>query len=134
MRYSKFLLVPLAIALIAIDPPVVLFVLFGGFALSGPIGWSLAQDSASGRATAAAGRGRLSRWTRDAARSLEALGVTAYVPRRGRAGAPAAQAAAGPAAMDWKTLAATVRECTLCGLCATRTQTVFGTGRSSARG
>jgi len=33
-------LVPLAIALIAIDPPVVLFVLFSGFALSGPIGWT----------------------------------------------------------------------------------------------
>lgn len=40
VRYSKFLLVPLVIALIAIDPPVVLFVLFSGFALSGPIGWS----------------------------------------------------------------------------------------------
>lgn len=40
VRYSRFLLVPLVIALIAIDPPVVLFVLFGGFALSGPIGWT----------------------------------------------------------------------------------------------
>ncbi|MFZ2507199.1 MAG: CDP-diacylglycerol--serine O-phosphatidyltransferase [Steroidobacteraceae bacterium] len=40
VRYSRFLLVPLVIALIAIDPPVVLFVLFGGFALSGPIGWA----------------------------------------------------------------------------------------------
>ena len=40
VRYSKFLLVPLVIALIAIDPPVVLFVLFSGFALSGPIGWT----------------------------------------------------------------------------------------------
>ena len=40
VRYSKFLLVPLAIALIAIDPPVVLFIMFGGFALSGPLGWA----------------------------------------------------------------------------------------------
>jgi DNA polymerase len=71
----------------------------------------------------------------DARRSsaLEALGVTAYVPRRGPTGPSAAQAAAGPAAMDWNALAATVRECTLCGLCATRTQTVFGTGDVRAR-
>ncbi len=73
----------------------------------------------------------------DARRSsaLEALGVTAYVLRRGLAGAAAAQvpAATAPAAMDWTTLAATVRECTLCGLCATRTQTVFGTGDVRAR-
>jgi DNA polymerase len=73
----------------------------------------------------------------DARRSsaLEALGVTAYVPRRGPAGAAAAQvpAATTPAAMDWTALAATVRECTLCGLCATRTHTVFGTGDVRAR-
>jgi CDP-diacylglycerol--serine O-phosphatidyltransferase len=40
VRYSRLLLVPLVIALIAIDPPVVLFLLFGGFALSGPLVWS----------------------------------------------------------------------------------------------
>ena len=40
MRYSKLLLVPLVIALIAIDPPVVLFAMFGSYALSGPLGWS----------------------------------------------------------------------------------------------
>jgi CDP-diacylglycerol--serine O-phosphatidyltransferase len=28
------------IALIAVDPPLVLFLLFGGFALSGPLVWS----------------------------------------------------------------------------------------------
>ncbi len=39
VRYSRLLLVPLVIALIALDPPLVLFVLFGGFALSGPLGW-----------------------------------------------------------------------------------------------
>mgnify|MGYP001230936291 FL=1 len=71
----------------------------------------------------------------DARRSsaLEALGVTAYVLRRGPTGAPVAQAAAVPAAMNWNALAATVRECTLCGLCVTRTQTVFGTGDVRAR-
>lgn len=53
---------------------------------------------------------------------LEAMGVHAYVPR------PALSA--GP---DWATLAATVRECRLCGLCETRTQTVFGTGDLRAR-
>ena len=40
VRYSRLLLVPLVIALIAIDPPLVLFLLFGGFALSGPLVWS----------------------------------------------------------------------------------------------
>lgn len=40
VRYSRLLLVPLVIALIAIDPPVILFALFGGFALSGPLVWS----------------------------------------------------------------------------------------------
>jgi len=73
----------------------------------------------------------------DARRSsvLDVLGVTAYVPR-GRQGCGAAAgrpAAAGPAAMDWTELAGAVRECTLCGLCATRTQTVFGTGDFRAR-
>jgi CDP-diacylglycerol--serine O-phosphatidyltransferase len=40
VRYSKLLLVPLVIALIAINPPIVLFTMFGVYALSGPIGWS----------------------------------------------------------------------------------------------
>jgi len=40
VRYSRLLLVPLVIALIAVDPPLVLFLLFGGFALSGPLFWS----------------------------------------------------------------------------------------------
>ncbi|MFZ1643018.1 MAG: uracil-DNA glycosylase [Candidatus Contendobacter sp.] len=30
--------------------------------------------------------------------------------------------------MDWETLVTAVRECTACGLCASRTQTVFGVG------
>jgi DNA polymerase len=53
---------------------------------------------------------------------LEAMGIQAYVPR------PSV-----PAGPDWETLAATVRECRLCGLCETRTQTVFGTGNRAAR-
>jgi CDP-diacylglycerol---serine O-phosphatidyltransferase len=40
VRYSRLLLVPVAIALIAADPPVVLFLMFTGFALSGPIVWT----------------------------------------------------------------------------------------------
>ena len=53
---------------------------------------------------------------------LAAMGVHAYVQR------PAL--AAGP---DWPALAAAVHECRLCGLCETRTQTVFGTGDPRAR-
>jgi CDP-diacylglycerol--serine O-phosphatidyltransferase len=40
VRYSKLLLVPVAIALIAINPPAVLFIMFAVYALSGPVGWS----------------------------------------------------------------------------------------------
>ncbi|MBM5811456.1 MAG: CDP-diacylglycerol--serine O-phosphatidyltransferase [Gammaproteobacteria bacterium] len=43
VRYSRLLLVPVVIALIALDPPVVVFLLFGGFALSGPLLWSWAR-------------------------------------------------------------------------------------------
>ena len=66
---------------------------------------------------------------------LDTIGVTAYVPRGRLAGTPPLQpgAVSGPAGMDWRELAATVRVCTLCGLCATRTQTVFGTGDIRAR-
>ena len=40
VRYSKLLLVPLVIALIALNPPIVLFLMFGFYALSGPVGWT----------------------------------------------------------------------------------------------
>ena len=40
--------------------------------------------------------------------------------------------AATIAQMDWETLAAAVHECTACGLCASRTQTVFGVGDRQA--
>ncbi|MDG4596807.1 MAG: uracil-DNA glycosylase [Candidatus Contendobacter sp.] len=36
------------------------------------------------------------------------------------------------AGMGWEELAVAVRECTACGLCATRTQTVFGVGNRQA--
>ena len=39
VRYSRFLVVPVVFALIALDPPVVLLSLFGGFALSAPLVW-----------------------------------------------------------------------------------------------
>ena len=60
---------------------------------------------------------------------LTALGVDAYVPR---VRAQAVARVASPA-LGWDELAATVRECRLCGLCETRTQTVFGTGDRGAR-
>ncbi|QQS54248.1 MAG: uracil-DNA glycosylase [Candidatus Competibacteraceae bacterium] len=41
---------------------------------------------------------------------------------------PAASREARIARMDWEELAAEARQCTACGLCATRTQAVFGTG------
>jgi DNA polymerase len=66
---------------------------------------------------------------------LDALGVTAYVPRADSLAA--SPAAARPLAvregLDWAELEATVRVCRLCGLCETRTQTVFGVGNRSAR-
>jgi CDP-diacylglycerol--serine O-phosphatidyltransferase len=40
VRYTRFLIVPVVFALIALDPPLVLFALFGGFALSAPIVWA----------------------------------------------------------------------------------------------
>jgi DNA polymerase len=66
---------------------------------------------------------------------LDALGVTACVPRAaGQAAAPeVAQPEPNRGGLDWPELEAAVRECRLCGLCETRTQTVFGVGDRSAR-
>ncbi len=60
---------------------------------------------------------------------LEALGIDRWMARR-----PVAAAApqAGGATGGWDVLAAEVRSCTLCGLHATRTQTVFGVGTTRA--
>jgi uracil-DNA glycosylase len=72
----------------------------------------------------------------DAARLaiLDAMGVTAWVARG--VPSPALNApddAAAPAALDWTALEDAVRGCRKCGLCETRTQTVFGTGDRQAR-
>ncbi len=50
------------------------------------------------------------------------MGVSAYLLRQ-----------TAPPGLDWKALAATVSECRLCGLCESRTQTVFGRGDTHAR-
>jgi uracil-DNA glycosylase family 4 len=60
---------------------------------------------------------------------LEALGIVPLVPRSRPA--PAAPPEADDA--GWDRLAETVRAFRLCGLCETRTQTVFGTGNRAAR-
>jgi DNA polymerase len=73
---------------------------------------------------------------------LNALGIDLWVPRQRLPGEPAepasVAASAKPAALpvavaaQWEQLASEVRGCTLCGLEATRTQTVFGVGNRSA--
>ena len=62
---------------------------------------------------------------------LDALGIMRLVPRG--SGAAPTHARTTPAGPGWEELAATVRDCRLCGLCETRTQTVFGTGDRGAR-
>jgi DNA polymerase len=59
---------------------------------------------------------------------LDAMGVTAWLARA-RPGARSD----GVDQLDWDALEAVVRDCRLCGLCETRTQTVFGTGERKAR-
>ena len=60
---------------------------------------------------------------------LEALGIVPLVPRaRPVPGEPPAADVPG-----WDELAEAVRGCRLCGLCETRTQTVFGVGNRGAR-
>lgn len=74
---------------------------------------------------------------------LQALGVDIWVPRRSaaaatpalepdRAAAPEAPVVASDVAALWDALQAQVRECTRCGLCESRTQTVFGVGQRRA--
>jgi uracil-DNA glycosylase len=64
---------------------------------------------------------------------LEAMGVDAYVRRERAPSAPPAPVLVEPESPDWESLAAAVRGCRLCGLCETRTQTVFGVGNRAAR-
>jgi len=59
---------------------------------------------------------------------LDAMGVTAWLAR----GQRGTRSDSVPG-LDWDALEATVRDCRLCGLCETRTQTVFGTGDRKAR-
>ncbi|MCU0975897.1 MAG: uracil-DNA glycosylase [Steroidobacteraceae bacterium] len=71
---------------------------------------------------------------------LDVLGVTRYVSRAAPA-APSPGSPTGPAvpstgeapeAMGWEALEQAVTGCARCGLCASRTQTVFGTGDRAA--
>lgn len=59
---------------------------------------------------------------------LDAMGVTAWLAR-----ARPDVRTDGVPGLDWDALEAAVRDCRLCGLCETRTQTVFGTGERKAR-
>jgi uracil-DNA glycosylase len=70
---------------------------------------------------------------------LEALGIDVWVPRRAPATTPLATPAVAPETTpvaseqeQWQGLRAEVRACTRCGLCKTRTQTVFGVGEQRA--
>ncbi len=66
---------------------------------------------------------------------LDAIGVVRYVPRAAPV-RPAADevgaASAAPAGLGWEDLEVAVAGCTRCGLCRSRTQTVFGTGDRAA--
>lgn len=52
VRYSGLLIVPLIFALIALDPPLVLFTMAGSFAASGPLVWSWRKLRRKSRAPA----------------------------------------------------------------------------------
>jgi len=67
---------------------------------------------------------------------LAALGIDRYVPRRESAPLPETARAVAPepaAGGEWEALRAEVAACRKCGLCETRTQTVFGVGDPRAR-
>jgi hypothetical protein len=50
-----FLLVPLGFVLIALDPPTALLVIFGGYALSGPVMWLMKRKRRGQRQALEAG-------------------------------------------------------------------------------
>ena len=64
---------------------------------------------------------------------LSAMGITAYVPRKSPcpAALPEGEAAAG--GLGWEALQDSVRDCRRCGLCGSRSRTVFGVGDRKAR-
>lgn len=64
-------------------------------------------------------------------RYLDALGIQLF-RLRGPEPASSGADAAVPGTADWECLASEVRNCTLCDLHRTRTQTVFGVGRRDA--
>ena len=66
---------------------------------------------------------------------LEAIGIDVWVPRSPGSGEqpPAVTVAPGASEQElWQALRTEVRACTRCGLCKTRTQTVFGVGEQRA--
>lgn len=63
---------------------------------------------------------------------LSAPAVPSLVPAEPAPGSAQADREAAIAAMDWPALDAAVAGCTACGLCQTRTQTVFGVGDRQA--
>jgi uracil-DNA glycosylase family 4 len=67
-----------------------------------------------------------------AAQAVAPRPVAVQAPDVPAAGRPGAGSAAREAAFDWEELRERVAGCTLCGLAATRTQTVFGVGSRSA--
>ncbi|MGH8254139.1 MAG: uracil-DNA glycosylase [Steroidobacteraceae bacterium] len=66
------------------------------------------------------------------AQYLDALGIDRYVRRQGATRANTKPIAAADPDTRWDPLAAEVSTCTLCGLYAGRTQTVFGVGNRHA--
>jgi DNA polymerase len=66
---------------------------------------------------------------------LAALGIDDWRQRRPLAGTARASSAPadGPSGDSWDSIAAEVADCRKCGLCETRTRTVFGVGDRSAR-
>ena len=67
------------------------------------------------------------------AQYLQAMGVDRWVARRPLAPPAPAAPSLSPADSDaWERLGAEVKDCVRCGLCKTRTQTVFGVGNRRA--
>ena len=68
-----------------------------------------------------------------AGQSVQEMFPSANEPEQTPHPTPADERAARILQLDWEALQAAVRDCTACGLCASRTQTVFGVGDRQAR-